>query len=117
MSIKLDSQGEIKPEDSVESVITPIKVNIYNGTETPGLASALSTKLDAGIENIIIEIVNIGNAKNPYEKTLVVNNKVIAPEIIEKIATAIDAAVADLPVGEDTADADVLIFIGKDYTE
>ncbi len=116
MSIKLDAQGDIKPEDSVESIITPVKINIYNGTETPGLASALSTKLETGVENIMIEIVNIGNAKSPYEKTLVVNNKELAPEIVTKIATAIDADISALPSGEDTADADVLIFIGKDYT-
>lgn len=116
MTIKLTEQGEMKPEELVEGIITPLKISIYNGTSTPGLASALSTKLGIEFENIKFEVINIGNAKSEYEKTILVNNKNLEQELINKIASYIDAEVADLPIGEDPAETDIMIFIGKDYT-
>lgn len=116
MTIKLDEQGNINPEGVVEGSSTPIKVSIYNGTGTPGLASALSTKLSTDYEGIKFEVITLGNAKSTYERTLLVNNKNLDQDLMTKIASYIDAEIAELPSGEDTIDTDILIFIGTDYT-
>ncbi len=116
MTIKLTEQGEIKPEENVEGVIAPIKVSIYNSTGTQGLASALSTKLSTEYENIKFEVINIGNAKSEYERTLVINNKSLDAGIMNKISTLLDAEIAKLPSGENPTETDIIIFIGKDYT-
>lgn len=116
MTIKPDSENIAGVQDSIKTDIKTFTLNIYNGTDTPGLASALSTKLESEFEDIKTEILNVGNAKASYEKTLLINNKNIEKEIIERLAQTVDAQIVGLPEGEESSEADIIIFIGRDYT-
>ncbi len=96
---------------AVAAEASAIKVAIYNGTTTVGLAKEMEATLKAKLAGT--EVVALDNAKhNNYTKTSVV---AIGGKVAEaqKIAQAIGAQVITLPLDETKPNADVLIVVGK----
>ena len=95
----------------VAAEASAIKVAIYNGTTTAGLAKEMETTLKAKLAGT--EVVALDNAKhNDYNKTSVV---AIGGKVAEaqKVAQAIGAQFSLLPLDENKPNADVLIVVGK----
>ena len=88
-----------------------IKVAIYNGTTTAGLAKEMETTLKAKLAEA--EVVALDNAKHSnYTKTLVMAIGGKVPEA-QKVAQAIGAQFSIFPLDENKPDADVLVVVGK----
>ncbi len=91
----------------------PISVEIRNGSSVSGAAGDLSRQLSKDF----FEIANIGNAKDSeYSKTtIIVLDDEVPVEVLTSLADEIQASVdAELPDGEASSDAQILIIIGED---
>jgi hypothetical protein len=86
-----------------------IKVAVYNGTSVKGLAATLAGKI-AAVPNT--EIGDKTNAKNNYQKTLVVDLTGNNAEMVQKIIGAIGGEAGTLPAGETAPEADILVIGG-----
>lgn len=97
------TQAENKP--------SVIKVAIYNGTTTVGLAKEMGITLKAKLAEA--EVVVLDNAKHSnYTKTTVmaISGKVAEAQ---KVAQAIGGQFSLFPLDENKPDADVLVVVGK----
>lgn len=102
---------------------TPLKIALYNGTNTSGLTGTIETDIKQKMANVDV-IVRENAAKKDYVKTIVVDISGNKAEAAKSIADAINAEVVDLPEGEirpvSTVSgqvADILIIIGSDYLQ
>lgn len=98
--------------------VQPVKVALYNGTETANLIQNFGKDLKTNVTNI--EIVSLENAKKTdYEKTLVVDISGKKPELAKQLAGLIKGTVSLLPAGEvkPTKQTDLLVIVGKDYPQ
>lgn len=97
------------PSDEVveQKVLT---VEIRNGSGKSGLASTFKDKL----KNLaMFEVTKVGNAaKDSYEKTVIVNKENYS---ITDLSNTISGTVqGDMPEGEPSSSADIVIILGKD---
>jgi hypothetical protein len=88
-----------------------VRVVVFNGTKTAGLAKQRAEQLESKFQNI--DVVSTGNASEDYDSTLVVdlsgNNKSISSNLAQELG----GEVKGLPSGERKPDnADVLIILG-----
>lgn len=97
-------------QTSQEIKTEKIKVAIYNGTNTAGLANAIAQKISS-LDNI--EVANKTNAKGNYTKNIVIDLSGKNTDIVQKIAQVIGGDVEDLPEDEKKPDADILIIGGS----
>lgn len=93
-----------------------ITLALFNGTKTSGLANKSETQLKKDFPNL--KVMTKTNAKNDYEKTVVVALENSAKSQASEIAKKLNAEVKDkTPEGEyPPAGADILIFLGADRT-
>lgn len=100
----------------VEPTPTPIgigqvSIEIYNSTQTSGLADKTGEALEEKFENI--EVANTANASGEYSKTLIIdisgNNKTVA----DGLAIELNGEVGELPTDETKPSADILIILGE----
>lgn len=97
---------------SVSPTPAEVRVAVYNGTATVGLATNFAKQLED--KNLGLTIVKKDNAnKKDYTKTLVVDVSGANKDKAAQLAKAINADVAPLPSGEDKPDADLLVIVGK----
>lgn len=90
----------------------PVKVAVYNGTSTKGMAATVAEKLSSMDGVTIAEKTN---ATGTYATTTVVN-LTGKDELAQKIADAVGGQViTDLPRGEKTPTADILVIAGSDF--
>lgn len=107
------------PSPESESVTN---LALYNGTETTGLTFTLESRLNQKFGNLKILLKDNATIKD-YEKTLVVVLNPEKQELGQKIATELKAEVGGLPEGEaqpiaETGETiDILIIVGKDFTQ
>jgi len=92
-----------------------VRVAVYNGSKTKGLAATLANKL---LETKGIKIVKKANASGNFEKTIVIDltgkNSNVAESIMQTIP---GSAVAQMPTGEAVpANADILIIAADSVT-
>lgn len=96
----------------------PVRIVIYNGTETTGLTQTLEKDLTSKANNI--KVVSRENAKKTdYAKTLVVDLTGNQADVAEQLAQLAGGSVGKLPEEETNpgSSAEFLIIVGKDYTE
>lgn len=90
-----------------------IKVSIYNGTTTAGLANTAEKQLKEKIKEI--QVVSKENAKKrDYKKNIVVDIKGENADMAQQLATLMNGEVATLPEGESKPEADFLIILGSE---
>ncbi len=90
---------------------TSVKVVIYNGTNTAGLATKTEASLSAKFK--YVEVVSKGNAKGNYSKVLVVDLTGNFKDKAAEIATFLNGSVGTLPDGESKPAADLLVIAGE----
>jgi len=90
-----------------------VKVILYNGTKTAGLATSVEKTLSEQVQNITV--VSKGNAaKSDYTKTLVIDLTGTEKVAADQLAGVLKGEVGKLPVGETKpANVDILIILGK----
>lgn len=107
------------PNDDVRTTPTPTKamksvtITVYNGTKKAGLARTAAQTLSQSFPSG--KIVNKSDAKESYDKTIVIDvtgaNKVEA----ENLARLVNGTVTTLPKEETAPSADLLVILGDDY--
>jgi hypothetical protein len=106
------ASGNVAGASTAAPSPTPVKVAIYNGTITSGLATQYESDLKSKIQNV--NVVTKTNAKNrDYTKTIVVDISGNHQKEAKQLADVLKAEVGQLPVGEVKPNADFLIILGK----
>jgi hypothetical protein len=103
------------PSPSVSATpIAPEKVtvDVRNGTTTAGLAGTMASTLK---KNTWVTIGAVGDAKGSFTKTVLVDlSKGKKPGAVAELERILKVtAVTELPKGESTSTADLLIIVGK----
>ena len=90
-----------------------IKVALYNGSQKAGQ----TTKFEKEILDKIgdFEVVKKADAKNNYEKSLVVDISGNYSQVAKSLADKIGGEMAPLPAGEVRVETDLLIIIGENW--
>ena len=98
---------------TVAGADTTIRVAVYNGTTTAGLANTIEKDLETQAKNV--DVVAKANAKkNDYTETLVIDLTGKLKTAAEEIAKLLGGEVGTIPDGETKpANTDILIIIGK----
>lgn len=92
--------------------LAPVRVAIYNGTPTAGLANKIGTDITNKMPNATI--VAKGDAKNDYSSTIVVDLSGKNASTATTMAEILGAKITSLPKGEiKPQNADVLVILGK----
>jgi hypothetical protein len=89
-----------------------VTVDVRNGTSTAGLAGTTASELK---KNKWVTIGKTGDAKGAYSKTVLVDlSKGKKPGAIAQLEKLLGVtAVTEVPKGESTSTADVLVIVGK----
>lgn len=88
-----------------------VKITIYNGTTTSGLASKTSSKIKSKIQNA--EITTGDAQRSDYTKTLVIDVNGNKGNIAKELAAIIPGTIEKLPEGEKKPEGDILIILGQ----
>ena len=105
---------ENKESAAAPSVSEPLRVILLNGTKTVGYAGSVEKDLKTKASNVTV--VNKGNAKADYPKTLVVDLTGSKKAGASQLAKLLNGDVSTLPAGEvqpATGSADLLVILGK----
>jgi len=109
----IEAEPTITPTTMVEKEDIKIKIALYNGSQKIGQ----TTKFEKEILDKIgdFEVIKKVDAKNNYEKNLVIDISGNYTEVAKSLAQNIGGEVALLPEGEDKPEADLLIIVGKNW--
>lgn len=89
-----------------------IKVAVYNGTKTAGLAKSKADDLEKEFGEQI-EITSTGNAKGDFDEALIVDISGNNSDLVSDIAKSLGGKVGKLPEDEDKpANAQILVILG-----
>lgn len=114
-----DAQASGSPSASVAASpsttpVTPEKVtvDVRNGTSTPGLAGSTANDLK---KFSWVTIGKLGDAVGSYKATVLVDlSKGTKPGAVAELAKKLGiTAVTELPKGEQSTSADILVIVGK----
>jgi hypothetical protein len=98
--------GEKEDEDET------VKIAVYNGSTIRGLAQKISDRIVLIPGTAIIEKTN---AKNEYEKTIIIDLSGEQEDMAKRIAESMDAEIVSLPDGEKKPDAQILVIGGSNF--
>ncbi len=87
-----------------------VKVVVYNGTKTAGLAKSVGSSLESKFPNITIN--STANASSDFTRNLVVDLSGENIALAQSIAAALIGEVGSLPSSETKPDADILVILG-----
>jgi len=106
--------GEIEEDASAEKEVAPVSVLILNGTTTVGLTKIAAAKL---VELDFMSVSDRLDAENKtYEESIVVYLKEEFKPQADIIGASLSAQVSnELPEGEESNDAGIVIILGKDF--
>jgi len=91
-------------------------VTVYNGTGTAGLAKTVKSKIEAGITSA--NVTNIGDTKNNYQKTIVIDLSGNQGQTATQIANLLGGTVQTaLPADEAKPNSDILVIVGSDFSQ
>ncbi len=114
-SVIASGSAEVSPSASV--AVTPaapekVTIDVRNGTTTAGLAGSTASDLK---KNSWVTIGKLGDAKGSYKATVLVDlskgTKPGAVAALEKLLGV--TAVSEIPKGEQSSTADILVIVGK----
>lgn len=111
--INLGSPAQNSASPSAAVSLKPVKIALYNGTTTAGLANAVEKDFVTKAPNVTV--ISKGNAaKRDYAKTLVVDVTGSNKLETQNIANLLQGSLGKLPVGEKaTSSADILVILGR----
>jgi hypothetical protein len=97
------------------TTITPtpklVRVVVYNGTKTVGLAKTAGENLSGKFQNI--EVTSTANASGDFTKTIVIDVSGSNKALAQSLATELKGEVGSLPAGEEKPDSDILVIVGS----
>lgn len=105
-----NTAGNQNPDNQrTASDVKPLTLDIRNGTKKPNVASSLATKLDSKNG---LKVTKIGKAATTsYKNNLIINQ---SSRSVEGLSKALRAEVTkDLPQGEVTSTADIIVILGN----
>lgn len=88
-----------------------VKIALYNGTKTAGLASTTEKQITEKYANM--SVVLKSNTKSDYTKTLVVDLTGTNNNSVQELVSLLGGEVGQFPLGETKPDADILVILGK----
>lgn len=107
------SENKEVPEVAGQTILEPVTLVLYNGTEKPGATSKVETLIKEKFPNIQITAKALANKRN-YEKTVVVDLINKNSKLAEDLANLLSAAVSTLPPGEVKPESALLIIVAED---
>lgn len=97
------------------AVLSPVKVELLNGTAVVGLTTIAEKKLTASSTSVTVTDRQ-NAARDTYAKTTVVDMTDTHQAEAAKIASVLQGTVGELPKGETaTKSADILVILGQDF--
>jgi hypothetical protein len=93
----------------------PVTFTLYNGTQVSGLTKTYESALKKIVPGAII--LNRGNTRGDYDKTILVDVKGNKNDIAVKLAKDLGISWNEMPSGESTPSSDFLIIIGQDRAQ
>jgi hypothetical protein len=103
---------------STTPATTNIKLAVYNGAGVAGLTTKFATDIVKLVTNLVITQKS-NAAKSDYQKSLVIDLNGNNTSTAQQMASLIGGDVSAIPQGEvkpTDATTDLLIILGKDYT-
>lgn len=91
-----------------------IKVAVYNGTNSSGLASKVGKELEEKLNNVQV-VVREDAKKKDYQSSVVVTLSTDKDQDAKQIASFLGAQISSLPEGEVKPQAEILVILGSDY--
>lgn len=89
-----------------------VRIAVYNGTQTAGLAKKQADFIEANIDNV--EVVTTANSKENYESTVIVDLNGNHRDVADKLAEELRGGVRTFPSAEEKpANADILVILGS----
>lgn len=101
------NSGPLITDQSAQS----LKVEVRNGSSTPGLGERVKTELEANGATV----TTVSNSVGDYVETQVIGiNEQVNPQVLNAIATYFKGRVSEnIPAGETDSEADVLLIVGE----
>ena len=91
---------------------TKVKIAVYNGTKTSGLAGQAKEKINKELPDLAV--VATGNAQADYQETELVDLSGGNSALVNQLKVLFSAkVVTSLPTGEDAAGADIVLLLGE----
>jgi uncharacterized protein YneF (UPF0154 family) len=112
-NLVIKDQGTVSGQILQNPQTTPqvIKVSVYNGTKTAGLAKSEATSLKSKYPNV--EVLDTKNATGEYQKTLIIDLTGRNKDFAKILASDLGGEVGILPKDEEKPSSDILIILGK----
>lgn len=109
----IEAEPTAVPTTAVVKEELKIKVALYNGSQKTGQ----TTKFEKEILDKIgdFEVIKKADAKNDYEKSLVIDISGNYSEVAKSLAQSIGGEISPLPEGEPKIEADLLVIIGENW--
>ena len=111
-SPQIEMAPTIVPTETLKEDLK-IKVALYNGSQKVGQTTKFEKEILEKVGNF--EVIKKIDAKNNYEKSLVVDISGNYSEVAKSLAEKIDGEIAPLPEGEINIETDLLIIIGENW--
>lgn len=111
-SPQIEMAPTIVPTETLKEDLK-IKVALYNGSQKVGQTTKFEKEILEKVGNF--EVIKKIDAKNNYEKSLVVDISGNYSEVAKSLAEKIDGKIAPLPEGEINIETDLLIIIGENW--
>lgn len=105
--------GSLTPSPTPSKPVS-LRIALLNGTSVVGLTHTVEKDLKGKITNPF-DVTVRGNAKNDYDKTLVIDVSGKNSAVVKQLAASLSGDAVGLPKGEDSQDVDIIIIIGKNY--
>lgn len=104
-------QATTQPQSGEPTKSKSVTVSILNGTKKAGIATATEKKIREEMSNA--EVVEKGDAKFDYDKTIVIDITGSNKEFAKKMADVFGGSLASLPSGEKIPKGNILVIIGE----
>lgn len=99
--------------DTQEATNNQVEIGLYNGTTTVGLTNKLEKKILDKFPQLNIKLKEKA-INTDYQRTIVIDLNGKYKEKAVELADFLEAKVVNLPQGEVSPEADILIIVGKD---
>ena len=97
---------------SAQKVDSQISLILDNGTKTAGLTNNFEKKITGKFPNVVIKSKETA-ARQDYQQTIVVDISNRSGQLLNDLATFLEAKIVTLPEGEVKPEADILVIFGK----
>lgn len=117
-NVGLNSEDQIEgdgTETEESGASTGFRLAFSNATPTAGLTTTASDELTEKLPELDFEIVSRTDANASYDGTTVIVLGSGYAGAAQQIADILGGVVGELPEGEPTPDADVLVLLGNNY--